>query len=59
MAIRLKCRGCGAEFVWTEKEQEEFAAKASKDTEDEATGDLLDVEPHCRMCREKQDQQRS
>lgn len=56
--ITLECAGCGASFVWTTKEQEEFQANASSDVEDEATGDILDVEPYCKSCRPKQDQQR-
>lgn len=51
--LDLTCEGCGTKFVWTEKEQQEFEEKFR----DEA--DLLDVEAFCKMCRPKQDGQRS
>ena len=57
--MTLTCQSCGVVFIWSEKEQKEYAAGISKDTEDEATGDVLDVEPYCKSCRPKQDQQRS
>lgn len=55
----LTCSGCGMRFTWTDKEQKEYTESCSKDVEDEATGDLLDVEPYCKSCRPKQDGQRS
>jgi DNA-directed RNA polymerase subunit N (RpoN/RPB10) len=59
MSMPLICQGCGEKFIWTDEEQKEFAENVSKDVEDEATGDILDVEPYCKMCRSKQDGMRS
>jgi hypothetical protein len=48
--IELTCEGCGARFVWTEKEQTE--------AEENGEGGLIETEAHCKRCRPKQDQQR-
>jgi hypothetical protein len=56
--MRLTCAECGKRFTWTQEEQDERSLAASKDTEDEATGDLIEPEQFCRRCRPKQDQQR-
>lgn len=48
--VTLTCDGCGAKFVWTEKEQTE--------AEEHGDGGLIEVEPYCKSCRPKQDQQR-
>ena len=50
--LTLTCVGCGTRFVWTEKEQAE-AEDLSGD------GGLVEIEPYCKACRPKQDQQRS
>lgn len=56
--LTLVCASCGKGFVWTEKEQHQARSPRPTDTEDEATGDLVDVEIYCKPCRPKQDQQR-
>ena len=40
-------------FVWTEKEQKEYRETVQH------PGDTIATEPHCKMCRPKQDGQRS
>ena len=59
--IKLTCEGCGQVFTWTDKEQKEYAASAPPydPSDGDAIGDLLDTEPFCKMCRPKQDGQRS
>ena len=47
--LKLKCAGCGTEFVWTRKEQKEF--------EENSPGALFEL--YCKSCRPKQDGQRS
>lgn len=50
--LELECRGCGIQFTWTKKEQNEFCENVPEDQS------LLDTEPYCKACRPKQDQQR-
>ena len=52
--LTLTCKGCGVFFVWTEKEQEEYEANLSETEED-----IIEVEAYCKICRPKQDGQRS
>lgn len=47
--MTLTCESCGKKFVWTEKEQAAM----------ESEGGVLDVQPNCKLCRPKQDDQRS
>jgi len=49
--VELTCEACGTKFLWTDKEQTE--------AEENGEGGLIEMEPYCKSCRPKQDQQRS